>query len=50
MACRKCTNDIKNKKGVEMCKCCEEMTQKQYDKFFGDQKKGCPYYTERKAG
>ena len=43
--CKSCQNEIYDSSvGYEECACIDKMTEEEYDKYFCEQRKGCPYY------
>lgn len=45
--CRSCQNEMYDSSvGYSECRCMEQMTEEQYDKYFCEQKKGCPFFVE----
>ena len=46
--CKDCEYyDYNKENDVSMCICGELMTAKEYDRYFGDRLKGCPFYLEK---
>ena len=45
--CKSCRNEIYDSStGISECKCWEQMTEAEYDKYFAEEKKGCPFFKE----
>ena len=48
MACSSCEYIVYDKiRDIDKCLCTDKMTLKEYDKYFADRAKDCPYYKER---